>query len=1077
MICLLLASATVISCARRAEGGSVAPGDGRAELSEALGPDLGSLAFRLSGPLDRPPCVFLRENDSPALDPADAGAMTPCVPLAPSDPHFKDFSAASGRANARVDADPSAEHLNAWAASKLLAGRKLESAFQWAGEAADLAPDDPELRNDLGVARALLALQSGSPRDLAAAYEDFEKAWTLATAGALDLGESPGDGDSADEDSADETTAEVALANRQLVLAYLGASDLAVGSTAGVTPGGALEGASERPRRGSRALGRPAPPPVLRSRFDTLLTAWVGALANGDRDRAREIRDRTAHTAAALRRAGDPWAADVVVAFDRTLATGEDGERRAVSSWQRWQEGVQLVKGERYPEAARVLAAVDRPLERAFGPLVFQARRARFLAHYGRNHYDGALDALGPGIASETARYPYVHGDTLRLAGLVAAIRGDHGSALAYYEAAVEPTARSGDPALDAANQRTIADTLMLLEDADGAWYHLRLGLASLRRVDSGPAHYVFYQAAQAVAQGSGDLALARVFADTAVPLAEGFGNPVLLAGALRLRSETLAALGLTDEALADLRAARRLLPSLQDKDERLSVGADLDLAEAKALATTNPTRALEIVDRAVQALAHTDYAIKLPQALLLKGRSYRTLKEWDKAEAAILSALAEVNAQLASLDALDPLPLSHQRQAAYFELIRARLDSGCGEDRGLEAVDASLSLPFGQRLARSAGLPETSATAAELAAGLPPNTHALVYWIDDEELCIWSVLPQATVLRRIQVSRREIEEQVTALLDAIANDHNADAFVGPSEALYDLLIAPVADLLAPGESLLIAAAAPLQALPFGVLKEPDSGRIVLEDHALSFAPSLGFVRQLRQRDALAARRGSEPDSIQPHFSFAAHELRVAAIAATAPDPGRHGHQSLLPRAAEEAENVVGLLDASSSSGSLIGPTATRDALLEASHDADILYYTGHAEAPIGSDPHLLLAGPADLYPDDLLAMAPTGPGAPRLFRPRLVILSACATAATSTQKDLPTAFLTAGASTVVANLWPVYDRPTIELMESFLRYLTQGFSEPEALRKAQLEARDAGEPVRDWGAGRVVGGVLSDSW
>ena len=81
----------------------------------------------------------------------------------------------------------------------------------------------------------------------------------------------------------------------------------------------------------------------------------------------------------------------------------------------------------------------------------------------------------------------------------------------------------------------------------------------------------------------------------------------------------------------------------------------------------------------------------------------------------------------------------------------------------------------------------------------------------------------------------------------------------------------------------------------------------------------------------------------------------------------------------------------------------------------------------------------------------------------RLVVLSACQTALGSgTLADVPAgddwvglvqAFLTAGASNVLATLWPVEDLPTAALMERFYGEFAAGRSEAEALARAQRAA------------------------
>ena len=81
----------------------------------------------------------------------------------------------------------------------------------------------------------------------------------------------------------------------------------------------------------------------------------------------------------------------------------------------------------------------------------------------------------------------------------------------------------------------------------------------------------------------------------------------------------------------------------------------------------------------------------------------------------------------------------------------------------------------------------------------------------------------------------------------------------------------------------------------------------------------------------------------------------------------------------------------------------------------------------------------------------------------RLLVLSACQTGVSAgTIADVPPGddwvglvegFLYAGASNVLATLWPVEDRATARFMERFYRELAAGRTDAEALAQAQRAA------------------------
>lgn len=89
----------------------------------------------------------------------------------------------------------------------------------------------------------------------------------------------------------------------------------------------------------------------------------------------------------------------------------------------------------------------------------------------------------------------------------------------------------------------------------------------------------------------------------------------------------------------------------------------------------------------------------------------------------------------------------------------------------------------------------------------------------------------------------------------------------------------------------------------------------------------------------------------------------------------------------------------------------------------------------------------------------------------RLAVLSGCQSAGATLPGEgavgLAGAFLCAGASSVVATLWPVEDRVAERFTDAFYAHLAQGRTVAAAVRDAQRDLRAHAEtaPVRDWAA------------
>ena len=141
---------------------------------------------------------------------------------------------------------------------------------------------------------------------------------------------------------------------------------------------------------------------------------------------------------------------------------------------------------------------------------------------------------------------------------------------------------------------------------------------------------------------------------------------------------------------------------------------------------------------------------------------------------------------------------------------------------------------------------------------------------------------------------------------------------------------------------------------------------------------------------------------------------------------------------------------------------------------------------------HLALHGYADPeFPDrSALVFAPENPpiddGLLQVWEIRqlhlnasLVTLSACDTGVGPVGEegvaDIVNAFIEAGAQSIVSTLWAIDDQATAKLMINFYGQLGRGVSKAYALRHAQIEMMNSGEPPYYW-AGFELDGEPSDS-
>jgi CHAT domain-containing protein len=258
-----------------------------------------------------------------------------------------------------------------------------------------------------------------------------------------------------------------------------------------------------------------------------------------------------------------------------------------------------------------------------------------------------------------------------------------------------------------------------------------------------------------------------------------------------------------------------------------------------------------------------------------------------------------------------------------------------------------------------------------------------------------------------------------------------------PLRALADrLLPAPLRARLHPDHRLLVAPCGPLHALPWAALRVGDA-----------WLAELAVIQQITAL-ALAPARARPPGS-----GSRALLVGCATFGERAPD---------LPGALESLDLVQARWPGTVTR--LESAQATRQALIELAARGELgqyelIHIASHAQfgATRGLLGHIKLADD-DLLIDEVLRLD---------LRGALVVLAACESAASEVLPDdevlgISRALLAAGAASVVASLWPIYDLAAPQMLDKFYRGLVGGEDAALALVRAQRELLalpDAGNP------------------
>lgn len=328
-----------------------------------------------------------------------------------------------------------------------------------------------------------------------------------------------------------------------------------------------------------------------------------------------------------------------------------------------------------------------------------------------------------------------------------------------------------------------------------------------------------------------------------------------------------------------------------------------------------------------------------------------------------------------------------------------------------------------------------------------------LLYYVAELETVAFLLLPgqRAPLVRRIDLARDQLQEQVRALRQELANPLWKARAHARQRTLFDQLVAPFADALVATPRVTIIPHGPLHELPFEALVDADDVPLFERWH-LTVAPSLSALHTLRHRHA---RR--QPSPSQTAF------LGIAG-----------GTGLSLPY--REVNEV----------GTWFGPTArviaqqtdSRGAYTELAPDARHILISSHGKHVAQSRSGYLELGGPDGVPTRLTASAI----AHIPLRAELVTLAACDTARGEAMQsderlDLTRAFLIAGADAVLATRWRVPEHPsTRQFLLDFYQALHQGgpggtrLRKDEALTEARRRSRARGDHAQLWAAWVLVG-------
>ncbi|MDE3199253.1 MAG: CHAT domain-containing protein [Acidobacteriota bacterium] len=348
--------------------------------------------------------------------------------------------------------------------------------------------------------------------------------------------------------------------------------------------------------------------------------------------------------------------------------------------------------------------------------------------------------------------------------------------------------------------------------------------------------------------------------------------------------------------------------------------------------------------------------------------------------------------------------------------------------ERALEAAESSRSKVLTGNRAPSAPAPDYRQLARRT------NSVLVEYWLAEKNSYLWTITPERIVLHRLPPNGRLLPliRNYRAVTTAGRNPLEvADATGGE---LYEALLAPAVRDSGMRSRFIVVPDDEIYSLNLETLPDGNSSSHYWIEHAtIRISPSLNY---LASNAPHAAPRVTprmlvigDPDSSLPQFPK-------------------------LEFAKQEISSIVSAM--STARPAVVEGAAATPASYAASKPGDFgfIHFSAHAEAAAKTasalDSAVILSGPPDrcrLAARDVVSIP---------LKAELVTVSACRSAGGKTYGGeglvgFAWAFMKAGAGNVIAGLWDVNDRSTVELMSRLYSGIAAGMPPADALREAKL--------------------------
>ncbi len=765
-----------------------------------------------------------------------------------------------------------------------------------------------------------------------------------------------------------------------------------------------------------------------------VLGRWgKAALRHDDREADRHLSVARQLGGAVTLAEGDRMLEGAVAVIDAA-----DGTARLLlaSGHSDYRDGLKALQENRPGDAEALLRRAASAFEEARSPMVLPARYFTANTVLEQGHHDDAEREIEALAATASDDFPGYRALLLETLGACRVSQADWGAAITVLERSMSQFDRLGEIQNASEVRRLLAFVYDRIGDPATAWkYRLTalhgVGVRSNAGLEKGVASIAD------AAMLRHEWRTASSFLSLEIRIAQRLHDDLQLATTLLIRAVVRDRLNDGAGALADIAEAKAAMARTKDPAYR----AYLRVAGLRASAMLSGTPSAEadaLLTEAIEYQSTQSDPLKLPGLFLQRARARRKIGNSAGAMADVQRGITELEQHRLSL------PQGEARWGA-FHAAEELFDEGI--DLAMSVDDNEAAFRFAER-ARARALLDSYGRSPVLDYGrLPARTVVVEYASLPSRLVIFTADASGVRAAMVECTRETLAAEADALGEALRRKQPI-APGAQAAAVYRRLVEPVAARLLGATTVVFVPDGATSTVAFSALADA-RGQYLIEQHTIVRALSAAaFVAATERRGKPLAPRSalvisaSEPGADAGALSFVNSEARHVARA----------YRNAIRLADDEAE---------------------LDALSKRAPEADVIHFAGHA---IGDDRGIEPASIVLRQNGHERRIGVAEIARLRLRPTSVVVLAGCSTArgerrAAEGVISVAHGFLSAGAPSVIATLWPIDDEAASIFFPRLHERLAEGLSAAEALRQAQLESIRRGDvPASLWAAVQNIG-------